>query len=311
MKGITLQEMSDEAVQQLYVNYVRQPAYAHTEGTASAYTVTLDPAPTSLVDGFGITVVPHIANAANPTLNINGLGAIALKDQKGLAYAVGKLQVGKPYTFKYVGADFLADSSGGSGNAVAGDIRAGKTATTDNGDVVGTLPIRAGGTVIPSTTNQTKQAGVYDTDIVVQGSSNLIASNIKKDVSIFGVTGSVISSPSSNVEYITISGFSFSVPVLSSITIVFSDLQDITALYVDGFRQFDVATVCWVFGVGINGVGYRALARNAKLNNIQCTIEKIGLNTLKITNTSSYYTVFASNSSEGDIVMVCGIKSEG
>lgn len=77
----------------------------------------------------------------------------------------------------------------GAGNATAGDIRAGKTATTDDGEVIGELPIRTGGTVTPSTVNQTKQAGIYDSDIVVEGSSNLVAENIKNGVNLFGILG--------------------------------------------------------------------------------------------------------------------------
>lgn len=108
MKGITLQEMSEETVQQLHANYVRQPAFAHTEGTASAFTVTLDPAPNSIADGFGIIIVPHVANADNPTLNINSLGAISLKDQLGNGYTYGKLLANKPYTFRYIGTEWVA-----------------------------------------------------------------------------------------------------------------------------------------------------------------------------------------------------------
>jgi hypothetical protein len=284
MKGITLQEMSDDTVQQLHANYVRQPAFSHTQGTAEAYTVKLDPNPISLADGFGITIVPHVTNEAEVTLNINELGALSLKDQKGNPFATGKLQAGKPYTFRKVGTDFLADSSDGSGDAIAGDIRAGKIATTDNGEIVGTmptrsnvfkagsyfndlhntfldsevtldsgyypentqvriqindsnfkseniksgitifgeegsyigsgnatagdlragktattdngevageLPVRTGGTVVPSTVNQIKQAGIYDSDIVVQGSSNLVAGNIRKGVNLFNISGSL------------------------------------------------------------------------------------------------------------------------
>ncbi|MGG0823346.1 phage tail protein [Paenibacillus turicensis] len=112
MVGITLQEMSDETVQQLQSNYVRQPAFAHTQGTTVAYTVTLDPAPTTLSEGFGITIVPHVTNADNPTLNINKLGAITLKDQCGNGYTTGKLLPGQPYTFRKVGPDLIVDSSG-------------------------------------------------------------------------------------------------------------------------------------------------------------------------------------------------------
>ncbi|SDC86712.1 Phage tail fibre repeat-containing protein [Paenibacillus sp. CF095] len=152
-------------------DYIRQPGFASTGGTSTAYTATLTPTPTTLPDGFGITIVPHIANGASPTLNVNGLGAVPLKDQKGIAYAAGKLAVGKPYTFRKVGSDFLADSSGGSGNAVAGDIRAGKTATNDAGDVTGSLVVRntSQTNVTPTTSAQTLQPGIYDYPIVVAG----------------------------------------------------------------------------------------------------------------------------------------------
>lgn len=205
MKGITLQEMSDETVQQLHANYVRQPAFAHTDGTASAYTVTLNPAPTSLVDGFGITIVPHETNEAEVTLNINGLGAISLKDQKGKAFTSGKLQAGKPYTFRKVGTDFLADSSGGSGDAIAGDIRAGKVATTDDGEIVGTMPthsdvFKAGNyfndlhnTYLDSEVNL--DSGYYpeNTKVRIQiNDSNFKSENIKSGVTIFGEEGSYI-----------------------------------------------------------------------------------------------------------------------
>ena len=170
------------------VDYVRQPAYSGTAGTAGAYTVTLTPAPASVNEGFGITIVPHVVNSAGPTLNINGLGAAVLKDQKGVAYAAGKLLVGKPYMFRKVGTDFLADSAGGSGNAVAGDIRAGKTASTDAGDLTGTLPVQTGGTVTPGASAIVKAAGIYDTDITVAGVS-VPAANVLSGTTIAGTAG--------------------------------------------------------------------------------------------------------------------------
>lgn len=142
MDGITLQEMSDDTVQQLQANYVRQPAFAHTDGTTKAYKVTLNPKPTSLEDGFGITIVPHVANESEVTLNINELGALSLKDQKGQAIAAGKLQVGKPYTFRKVGTDFLADSGwGGGGTAQPQHVLAPYTFTNDDGEKLGSLDI--------------------------------------------------------------------------------------------------------------------------------------------------------------------------
>lgn len=104
---------TDTQISVVNANYIRQPGYAGTTGTGSAYVVTLNPVPTTLPNGFGITIVPHVTNAPGATLNINGLGATPLKKQDGTAYAAGDLLVGKPYTFRRVGSDFLADSGGG------------------------------------------------------------------------------------------------------------------------------------------------------------------------------------------------------
>ncbi|GIP20421.1 phage tail protein [Paenibacillus sp. J22TS3] len=124
-------------------DYVRSPAYAVTSGTSTAYTATLSPVPASIPAGFGITVVPHTECGANPTLNINGLGPVALKDQKGIAYTAAKLKAGMPYTFRRVGADFLADSAGGTGNAQPAQVESGFTFTNDGGEQTGTLSKRA------------------------------------------------------------------------------------------------------------------------------------------------------------------------
>lgn len=94
-------------------DYVRQPAFAVTSGTSTAYTVSTNPAPTAYVDGMGITIVPHVDCGISPTLNWNGLGAILLKKQTGETYGAGELKANTPYSFKKVGTSFLADSSGG------------------------------------------------------------------------------------------------------------------------------------------------------------------------------------------------------
>lgn len=138
------QAKADAALAVVKADYVRQPGYATTSGTATAYIAALTPAPTTTPDGFGITIVPHVTNSANPTLSVNGLAATPLKDQKGVAFAAGKLLVGKPYTFRKVGTDFLVASGGGGeyGTATAADVLAGKTIGTENGVYTGTIPLR-------------------------------------------------------------------------------------------------------------------------------------------------------------------------
>lgn len=97
-----------DAKMSILSDYTRYTGYAITTGTDSAYIVTLNPVPASLNEGFGITIVPHITNTIEPTLNINGLGAFPLKMQDGTSYVAGDLLAGKPYSFRKVGSDFLA-----------------------------------------------------------------------------------------------------------------------------------------------------------------------------------------------------------
>ena len=78
------------------------------------------------------------------------------------------------------------------GNATAANVLTGKTFTSSSGvKIAGTIPSVTGKTIIPGTSSQTAiTSGSYAAgNITVSGSSNLIASNIKSGVNIFGVTG--------------------------------------------------------------------------------------------------------------------------
>lgn len=77
--------------------------------------------------------------------------------------------------------------------AVAADILSGKTAYAKGSKLTGTMVNRgAGGTVTPTTTDQTKAAGYYSSAITIKGDPNLLAANILSGKTIFGVAGSVI-----------------------------------------------------------------------------------------------------------------------
>ncbi|WP_234404991.1 tail fiber protein [Paenibacillus bouchesdurhonensis] len=81
-----------------------------------------------------------------------------------------------------------------TGNAVAADVLSGKTfSNAGANNLTGTMPNRgAGGNVTPGTTNQTKAAGYYSSPITILGDTDLIASNIRNGVNIFGVLGTLV-----------------------------------------------------------------------------------------------------------------------
>ncbi|RAR39686.1 hypothetical protein DP091_29765 [Paenibacillus sp. MDMC362] len=74
------------------------------------------------------------------------------------------------------------------------------TGTTIAG-TAGTMANRgAGGLIIPGTTNITKQAGYYSSDIIIRGEPNKIPANIKQGISIDGVTGTLKPNVSGQVQ---------------------------------------------------------------------------------------------------------------
>jgi hypothetical protein len=141
---------ADNAATQASVNthladYVRQPGYGVTGGVANTYTVTLNPAPTALLDGMGIVVKIHATSTGAITFNVNGLGAKPAVDSKGNAFSVSKtlLQNGR-FSFRYSATlgNFQLQGEGGEyGTALAGDVRNTKTVGTENGITAGTLDL--------------------------------------------------------------------------------------------------------------------------------------------------------------------------
>lgn len=81
------------------------------------------------------------------------------------------------------------------GNAQPNEVRAGRTfSNADGNDKVGTLPVRATGaqTITPGTANQVLQAGIYDGAVTVLGDADLVSSNIRSGVNLFGIAGNLV-----------------------------------------------------------------------------------------------------------------------
>ena len=162
-----------------------------TSGSANAYTITSDDVK-ALSEGLAISIKIHAASTAASTLNINGWGAKAIKKPGGADAT--NLKVGI-YTLRYDGANFILQGDGASGNATASDLILNKTATTDAGEIVGTMPDI--GPAEADTVNLTSQNQEY---VIAYGRhsglrkikaaiSGLIASVIKAGATVGGITG--------------------------------------------------------------------------------------------------------------------------
>jgi hypothetical protein len=152
-----------------------------------------------------------------------------------------------------------------AGTAVAGNVLSGKTFINSTGQTItGTMTNRGGAqTVTPGTSNKTLYSGYYSGNITVQGDSDLIASNIKSGVNIFGVTGSYAGSSSSlttktiNTEFglddIYNGSKTISVNMGSKTPslIILNGYINITNSYYD-----DVTTVSEISMIGVNGTGF-------------------------------------------------------
>jgi hypothetical protein len=81
--------------------------YASSTGSANAYVLTLSPVPTALVAGQEFEFKANFANTGAATLNVNSLGAIAIKKVDGATALVsGDIANGQIVKVKYDGTNF-------------------------------------------------------------------------------------------------------------------------------------------------------------------------------------------------------------
>ena len=92
--------------------------------------------------------------------------------------------------YDITGIDFDHMTFGANATATISDVLSGKTFYKDGVCYTGTMATKSAATYTPSTSNQTISSGYYLTGTqTIKGDSNLVASNIKSGVSIFGVNG--------------------------------------------------------------------------------------------------------------------------
>lgn len=73
----------------------------HASTTANAIALNMHMAPPSIQDGMEVAFIPTLANTGAVTVNVDGLGAIAVKDANDAALTSGAIIVGIPLILKY------------------------------------------------------------------------------------------------------------------------------------------------------------------------------------------------------------------
>jgi len=95
-----------------------------------------------------------------------------------------------------------------SGDAVAGDIASGKTGYVDGALVTGT--VAAGGDISSGTLTTAIPTGIYSSKTYTVADANLVNTNIRTGITIFGVTGNVVAAAGTAVVANVYTGKTFS-----------------------------------------------------------------------------------------------------
>ena len=84
--------------------------YAIDTGAADALAITLSPAPTALTVGMKICTKVKAPNTSAATINVNALGAVAIKKKFNAALAAGDIVAGMMIELIYDGANWQLNS---------------------------------------------------------------------------------------------------------------------------------------------------------------------------------------------------------
>ncbi|MCG7410565.1 hypothetical protein MH117_24520 [Paenibacillus sp. ACRRX] len=99
---------------QNHVNdHLAHTIYGLTGGTGAAYTLNPTPAVVQYKDGLPIAIKIHLANTGPCTINISGLGAIAIKRAGGADLPANYLKKDAIYNLRHNGTNFILSGEGG------------------------------------------------------------------------------------------------------------------------------------------------------------------------------------------------------
>ncbi|WP_368292868.1 hypothetical protein [Dehalobacter sp. TBBPA1] len=94
-------------------DFLRQISYAVATGSANTYSITLNSAPTSYIDGMAFAVKINVDNTGASTINVNSLGSIPMVNASLVNLSAGDLKANCIYTFRYESSNGKAILQGG------------------------------------------------------------------------------------------------------------------------------------------------------------------------------------------------------
>lgn len=160
------------------LNYNKQGLKeAFTATGTNTYSVTVGAGVTSLSSGVILHITFTNANSSTTvTLNVNSIGAVAIKDNEGNDPAVGDIKAGSTLILKHNGTNFRivgaasgGSSSGGSVNTLEPNIQSGSTYTVQATDTTKLIYSRR--TTTPQTITLPSGLKVGSTFVFVQDST--------------------------------------------------------------------------------------------------------------------------------------------
>lgn len=189
-------------------DYTLQIPYAGTTtNVGNAYSIA-SPAIAALTAGMAVSMKINADSTGAATLNWNGKGAVPIYKANGVA--VSNLKTGGVYTLRYDGTNFILQGEGASGDAVASDLLSGKKATTDAGEITGTMLNRATGDYVAdgsSVAGTTLKLSIPDNAFygdaanITVTDADFIAANIVTGKNVLGVAGSYSASKIKSVQH--------------------------------------------------------------------------------------------------------------
>jgi len=195
MGKVTKQSLTTSANNDLTFN---KDNYFTSTNSGNDYSITTGRSLSAITAGMEFKVKINADSSGNATLNIDTNGASNILKASGAN--VDNLKQDGIYTFVSDGTNFTLQGEGASGDAIASDLLSGKTASTDAGEITGTMPDRAGDTAslsssVSGTTLKLRASEGYrdgTNDNVTITDADFVASNILSGKNIFGVDGSAV-----------------------------------------------------------------------------------------------------------------------